>query len=314
MKKTSRKLLSIIIFVILLSLSVSGQNMFRKILDFDGDGKTDYVVTRNENNLLVWYVWQSTAGFKVFQWGLAASDTPVAGDYDGDGKTDFAIHRFTFSFNTQNTYFIHQSSTNSVLLKQFNANSSGDLPLPQDYDGDGKTDAAIFYSEAGLNGSVSIRSSLTDTFIGSGILASYQPVRIGDTDGDGKANMVSVNSASTVRLVNIQTGFTRIIGFGLFGDRYIPADFNGDGVGDLAVWRNSDGNWYWLRSSDNVFEISHFGQNGDIPVPGDYDGDGKTDLAVWRPTSPQSQYWVNGSQTGLRVFSFGLPSDKVIRY
>ncbi len=56
--------------------------------DYDGDGKTDLAVFRNG----VWYLNQSTDGFKAIQFGIS-TDKPIAADYDGDGKTDVAVFR-----------------------------------------------------------------------------------------------------------------------------------------------------------------------------------------------------------------------------
>jgi len=46
----------------------------------------------------------------------------------------------------------------------------------------------------------------------------------------------------------------------------------------------------------------------------DYDGDGKTDIAIWRAGSPQSYYWVYGSQTGVFALAWGVASDSVVRF
>ena len=40
---------SLAVVSIVLTSSVAAQNMFRKVNDFDGDGRADYAVTRNEN-------------------------------------------------------------------------------------------------------------------------------------------------------------------------------------------------------------------------------------------------------------------------
>ena len=56
--------------------------------DYDGDRKADLAVFRNG----VWYLKQSTEGFKAIQFGQAG-DKPVAADYDGDGKTDIGVFR-----------------------------------------------------------------------------------------------------------------------------------------------------------------------------------------------------------------------------
>ena len=60
----------------------------------------------------------------------------------------------------------------------------------------------------------------------------------------------------------------------------MPADYNGDGRMDLAVYRPSTRTWY-VR---NQFAVQ-FGDTNDVPVPGDYNGDGLTDIAVYRPST-----------------------------
>lgn len=61
----------------------------------------------------------------------------------------------------------------------------------------------------------------------------------------------------------------------------VRADFDGDGRSDLSVFRQSDGIWYVLGSTQGFFSY-RWGTNGDVPIPADYDRDGKTDPAVYR--------------------------------
>ncbi|MCA1657292.1 MAG: VCBS repeat-containing protein, partial [Actinobacteria bacterium] len=57
--------------------------------------------------------------------------------------------------------------------------------------------------------------------------------------------------------------------WGVSTDIPVPADYNGDGRTDIAVFRRSTGQWFVQGRSPVVFGVST-----DVPEPGDYNGDG----------------------------------------
>lgn len=90
--------------------------------------------------------------------------------------------------------------------------------------------------------------------------------------------------------------------------RRLNADFDGDGLTDIAIWQPGTGDWSIKPSFNGMPYIINYGITGDKQVPGDYDGDGKTDIAVWRP-SDGNWYIRNSSSDTQSVISYGILGD-----
>jgi hypothetical protein len=88
----------------------------------------------------------------------------------------------------------------------------------------------------------------------------------------------------------------------------VVADYDGDQIADIAVFRETTGEWFVARSGGSG--LLHVGWGsaalGDLPVPGDYDADGRTDIAVYRQTT--GEWFILRSSDGSFVtFSWGEP-------
>ncbi len=114
--------------------------------DYDRDGKFDLAVQRPGETAVsqsLFYVLKSTdASLQVTAWGLS-NDLVVPGDYDGDGKTDIAVVREGSTPTSNLIWYALQSSDGSALIRSFGLTGS-DLNAQNDYDGDGKTDMAVW--------------------------------------------------------------------------------------------------------------------------------------------------------------------------
>ena len=278
--------------------------------DFDGDGKADISVFRPSNGF--WYILKSSGGVSYIKWG-SANDSPVPGDYDGDGRTDAAVYRSGVQVSSEipdNTWYILRSSDNTFFIRNLGkrATFEYDVSAPADYDGDGKTDLAV-YTELDTPfapSSFKILQSSDNSVIENHFGESADQKVPADYDGDGKADL-AVFREGVWYILQSSNGTMRIEFFGLQEDLLVPADYDGDGKTDLAVWRPSNGVWYVRSSLDNSVKYIPFGSTGDKPTPADYDGDGKTDTAVFRPSN--GVWYLHGSTQGFSAVQFGLKDD-----
>jgi hypothetical protein len=113
----------------------------------------------------------------------------------------------------------------------------GDVLTPGDYDGDGKTDLAVWRPSTGAWWVYGIDAPRWG-------IEGDVPVP-GDYDGDGKTDFAVYRPASSTWWIRGHSP----IEFGSPGDVPIQGDYDGDGKADIAVFRESTSSWYLLKSS-----------------------------------------------------------------
>jgi hypothetical protein len=211
------------------------------------------------------------------------------------------------------TFFLNLSSPlnavlpNSQIVGTIVNDDSNARRANGDFDGDGKTDVAVFRPDAGnwfyLQSSDDAFRSVQFGLIGDRIAP-------GDYDGDGKTDYAVFRPSNGVwYILQSRAGFTAAQ-FGIAEDLPVQGDFDGDGKTDIAVFRPSSGTWYLLQSTAG-FAAVPFGLSTDKPVRGDFDGDGKADIAVFRPSNG-TWYRFNSSNNQFVAVQFGISEDKPI--
>jgi subtilisin-like proprotein convertase family protein len=298
-----------------LILTAAAAAPVQRVVDFNGDGKTDFSVVRNVGGQVNWFTrMNGSAATQGAAWGLP-TDNFVSGDFDGDTKSDVVVWRA----GVQGFFYILRSSTFTVDTQAFG--QTGDDPsVVADYDGDGKTDVAVYRAGAtvGAQSFWYYRGSLANpsgniTYTPWGSNGDFPAP--GDYDGNGKADFC-VQRAGTPNAIfhtRLSTGVVLApVPFGLGSDPIVPGDYDGDGKTDIATSRTITGviNWFWLPSSGGPFQTRLWGATGDLRTQGDYDGDGKTDVAVWRPNVG---FYANQSSNGSSLFqAWGAAGDYAI--
>jgi len=317
MKRTNYNTVGLVILSVALTLLVglvSAENALAltprtatSIVDLNGDGISELMLVDQANGQ--WHTYSFYEGVvRLFNIN-SSSDRQVIGDYNGDGLSDFAT-AYDNQLTGEKIWHIEFSSIdpNDPGLAATQADIawglSGEVPVPADYDGDGKTDLATFSPITGVwNICLSLSMTARVELLGSG---SDNPVP-SDYDGDGSADIAVMQVADATWRIHYSKEDSLVdIPWDVkvtADDVMVPADYDGDAHADLAIYRVATGFWVILESGSGNFRTAQFGggvytgdqtesepsgENADRPMPGDFDGDGVMDIAVWSSQSKVS--------------------------
>jgi FG-GAP-like repeat/Abnormal spindle-like microcephaly-assoc'd, ASPM-SPD-2-Hydin/Bacterial Ig-like domain (group 3) len=278
--------------------------------DFNGDGIPDLALAwSNSGPFSITILFGKgdgtfTTGPTVQPAGVQSFPTMIGGDFNGDGKSDLAV----LSYNGNSISYI------TVLLGKGDGTfatpitgqvysqpaTGGDVILgtlaAADFNGDGKLDLAVVGDYVSSGGVTILLGNGDGTFAVAGpnldLTADFALIATGDFNGDGIPDFVTPNyfefgGSPTIFLGKGDGTFTfsKVTTFTLdyFPTSVLVADFNGDGVLDLA-FSDLNGVEIALGNGDGTFTET---PASPIQVPnelyglqtGDFNHDGKLDLA-----------------------------------
>jgi hypothetical protein len=167
-----------------------------------------------------------------------------------------------------------------------------------DYDGDGKSDPALYDWSTGkwfIKKSAANYALTVTTFNALGgegrdsVSADYDGDRLADPavylEATGRWIILPSTANYAVAVILSQT-------LGGTGYNGAPADYDGDRLADPAVYQSATGNWNVLLSSAGYALIEKpglLGGSGYMAVPADYDGDRLADPAIY---GASNGYWI----------------------
>jgi hypothetical protein len=302
--------------------------------DYDGDGRADMALFRASTGAV--YINTAANDFtptSTYAWGKAGDIYSVSSiyhnasgavrahndlqgrtDFDGDSFSDMTVYR-----PATGRWFTLLSGFGWVKLLVREYSGPPDPiapPVAGDIDADGMADAGFVTDDGFWN---VWTSQAFEGWYRNGLFCQWGlpgDIRVpGDYDGTGFTDVAVYRPSTGVWHIlhvtgygwpGVHTGGTTVVEWGIATDIPVPADYDGDGKTDIAVFRPSNGVWYILQSSQNNAQIQiQFGLPGDIPIPGDYLGNGRAQVAVYRPSVG---YWYTFPDR-VRPTQWGMPGD-----
>jgi len=224
-------------------------------MDFNGDGKTDFLINKNAppnpptNKNASWYAYMSNGNGTFTNKGHIVTNTEwenfiVPVDFNGDTKTDFMV----------------------------NTNDDSN---------------AWWFYKAGNDGSFSYAGAIPSS------TADWRVSPIGDFNGDSLSDLMidkGPDAESRVYLIYFSKGDSTFTYMSYLvavndWDSRSSGDFNGDGFTDILIHSATYNGWYvCLSNGDGTFRwsstLSSFTDYYLSPHAADFNGDGKSDILL----------------------------------
>jgi subtilisin-like proprotein convertase family protein len=281
--------------------------------DYDTDGRAD--LANYSPNLGNFSVIRSTLGLATANIpGDRGLDIPISADFDGDGRADIGVYRPQTA-----QWLVRRSRTpGTITTISFGAPllptdlAPKDLPVPADFDGDGRADYAIFRPSEGRWLVLLSGGGLLNRTLGQD---GDIPIP-GDYDGDFKDDFAVFRPSTAQWIIRPSSGGPDLtFTFGTAGLSVpVPGDYDGDYKWDLATYNTSTFQWQFRSSrTGSASSAIVFGNASAIPTPADFDGDGRIDFAYFQPTGPTPNWQIRQSSNNTtRSVNAGAVGDMAV--
>ena len=286
------------------TLTISDPQLLTRVFgDIDGDGKVDIVIV-GANNKIIFYRNVSTGkgDFSYQETDISTPNTSLdnilLADLDGDGKLDIIGMNFIYD---NISVVMNKSVPGSIAFAapvSLDTKGYCTTVWVQDFDGDGKADIA-FTTFPGPTVSIFRNKSEPGSFafypkvdfnLGGG---DGSTVAVGDLNGDGLPDMVSLQNNQLTTSLNSSTPgnisflYSQGVDANTTGGAVEIADLDGDGKPELILLNSAQNAMYIYKNLSPkdwiTFDKKKQFYTSDVPrsiAVNDLDGDGKPDITI----------------------------------
>jgi len=200
--------------------------------DWNADGRTEIGVFRPSTHLFYLDyngngVWNGGVTDRQYNFGISG-DIPRPGDWNADGRTEIGVfrpstHLFYLDYNGNGVW------NGASVDRQYNFGITGDIPIPGDWNADGRTEISVFRNSTHMfyldyNGNGVWNGAGIDRQYNFGITGDI-PVT-GDWNSDGRTDIGVFRPSTHVFYLDYNgngawngAGVDRMYNFGITGDK-----------------------------------------------------------------------------------------------